>query len=338
MTNRNDESRLIAIGVDGGQSSTRCLVVDETGTILGHGCGGPSNHAYGGTGRRRLHDALESSIRGALPGIPPVPVESIALGMTGIGKDLGRQDLVKKYVQELVTSSRITICNDLVIALMGASVGRPAIIVYAGTGTHTYGFNEEGNEVRVGGWGHIIDDEGGGYDTGREALKRTFRSEDGREPPTILKSKLLTHFGCTTLAELRNKVYEGAGLGRPEIARLARLVAEVANEGDQIAQAILARAGRILGETAIVALQKLGKSKESFDVYYGGGVFVAGEHVLHSFRETLAAAAPKVKVRAPAFPPVVGAVFLAFQRAKIPVNEEMLDHLAEGVKQIGWGA
>jgi N-acetylglucosamine kinase len=38
----------IVLGIDGGGTSTTCLIVDEKGNVLGRGAGGPSNfHAVG---------------------------------------------------------------------------------------------------------------------------------------------------------------------------------------------------------------------------------------------------------------------------------------------------
>ncbi|MBA3335556.1 MAG: hypothetical protein H0T08_08110 [Acidobacteria bacterium] len=41
----------IFLGVDGGQSHTDALIADESGTILGRGLGGASNHAEHPGGR-----------------------------------------------------------------------------------------------------------------------------------------------------------------------------------------------------------------------------------------------------------------------------------------------
>jgi len=323
------------VGVDGGQSSTRCLVVDEGGSVNGHGCGGPSNHVQGEAGRRRLRSALQESLRGALPGEPPVPVDSIALGMTGIGKTLGKASLVETYTREFVSPRCISVQNDLLIALMGASIGEPGVMVYAGTGTHTYGFNERGEETRVGGWGHIIDDEGGAYDIGRQALKRAFRAEDGRNPPTMLREKLLRHFGCTTLAGVRNAIYDTDGFDRPQIAALSRLVGEAAAEGDNASVEILQTAGETLGRTAVVAARKIDWDEKPV-IYYGGGVFAAGEPLITSFRDAIEREMPHVPIRLPSFPPVVGAVLAAFGLLGLRPDAPVLETIAAGVQRIGW--
>ncbi len=324
------------VGVDGGQSSTRCLVVDERGHVLGHGIGGPANHLQGERGITRLRQALATVFKRAFPGEACPKVASICLGMTGVTRGEQTEQIVKEIVEEHLSSELVFVCGDMPIALAGAALLGPGVLVYAGTGANTYGIDEHGREVRVGGWGYLIDDEGAGYDLGRQALKWVFRAEDGRSCATLLREKLLAHFGCTTLKELRRRVYAGDGLPRPDIAALARLVGEGAAEGDAIAQSILASAGKTLAETALTAIRRLGKHDQPVTVYPAGGVFTAGKWIMEPFTSALFSGAPKACVAFPRFPPVVGAVFLALHLLDIDLDDRLLDHLSQGIEEIGW--
>jgi len=270
-----------------------------------------------------------------LPGDTPAAIESIVLGMTGIGKTLGRPRLVESFAREFVSPRAIAVHNDLKIVLAGASVGEPGIVVYAGTGAHTYGVNARGAEVRVGGWGHIIDDEGAGYDIGRRGLQSVFRAEDGRESPTVLKSRLLDHFGCDTTTELRNRVYDDQGLERSEIAALSRFVGQAADDGDTVAEAILRHAGETLATTAVTALKKLYQEGRPV-VYYAGGSFRSAV-LLRAFTQLLRLQSPDVDVRPPRFPPVAGAILLAFRLLDLDPGTPVSGTLAQGIAEIGWG-
>jgi len=324
------------VGVDGGQSSTRCLVVDEHGHMLGHGRGGPSNHLHGERGVARLRQALATVFAAAFPGEMHPEVTSICLGMTGVTRGEQTQQTVEEIVREYVLPEHIYVCGDMEIALAGAAVLGPGILVYAGTGANTYGVDENGREVRVGGWGYLIDDEGAGYDIGRQALKWVFRAEDGRGQPTLLREKLLAHFGCATLGDLRRKVYKDDGLPRSEIAALARLVSEAAAEGDTVAQSILAQAGQILAETAVTAIRKMGKQDQPITVYPAGGVFNAGSWIMMPFITVLRCNVPHARVAFPRFPPVAGAVFLAMRALGINPDERFLNCLFQELEEIGW--
>lgn len=315
------------VGIDAGATSTRCLVVDENGCVLGYGLGGPSNHTAA-----RLQKALDTVFSQAFPKEKRPFVESLCLGRAGSLP----KELVENIVRHYVQTKFMHICGDMKIAFWGATLGYPGILIYAGTGSNTYGIDEKGNEVQVGGWGYIIDDEGSGYDIGRQALKQVFRAEDGRSPPTVLREKILAYFNCATLAELLKKVYQNNGLPRSEIAALSKIVAEAAEEGDQIAQEILAKAGRALAYMVIVALRRLHKDDQSFPVYPAGGVFRAGSYILAPFKEELLRSCPRVEIKFPQFPPVAGAIFLALQGIDLQLTKEFLFNLTKGLEEIGW--
>jgi len=50
------------LGVDGGQSSTKALIGDETGRVLGSGTGGPGNHVGAAEGAAKLARAVGESV------------------------------------------------------------------------------------------------------------------------------------------------------------------------------------------------------------------------------------------------------------------------------------
>src|SRR2546430_6529458 len=52
------------LGVDGGQSSTRTLIGDDAGRVLGKGVGGQSNHARDADRRARLIKAITDALSG----------------------------------------------------------------------------------------------------------------------------------------------------------------------------------------------------------------------------------------------------------------------------------
>ncbi|MCD5408615.1 hypothetical protein LR090_05285 [Candidatus Bipolaricaulota bacterium] len=322
------------VGIDGGATSTKCLVVNEVGRVLGWGQGGPANHLAGELGMRRLRTAIEQVVGLSFPGELCPRVDSVCMGKTGFREQ--EVGLVRSIIRETLYSDHILVTGDMQIALAGAAWGQPGVLVYAGTGANTYGTDETGREVWVGGWGYLIDDEGGGYDIGRQALKQAFRALDGRSIPTLLQEKLQRHFGCSSMAELLERVYQDDGLSRPEVAALARLVHQAAQEGDTVAQDILARAGRALAQAAITALRRLGKLDQPFTVYPAGGVFRAGHWILDPLVEDIRQQAPLAEVKLPQFPSVVGAVLFAIRQLGMPVDEPFLENLKRDLKEIQW--
>src|SRR5690554_2491465 len=75
----------IAVGVDGGQSSTVCVAVNAQGEVLGTGFGGPSNHITEPGGPERCRKSVHDSVYGALDaaGLSIQDVGFVLCGMTG---------------------------------------------------------------------------------------------------------------------------------------------------------------------------------------------------------------------------------------------------------------
>lgn len=326
---------MYVLAVDGGASSTRALIGTVDGDLLGFGRAGPSNHLHGEAGLRRLREALTISIAEALSqsNIAPQAIEACWLGMTGIWENTQDHAIVTQITTEVVPCQRVAVGGDVHGALIGASSGQPGVIVYAGTGSVAYGIDEENRSVRVGGWGYIIDDLGGGYQIGRAALKAVFRASDGRGPDTSLHAALLKHFHAPSLAALRTLVYVNDGIDRPAVAQLARLVGQAAIVGDKVAIAILEDAARELALLADTTLKMLAPTAtRPLPVYTSGGVFKAGPSLLEAFKTRLLSDYPDVEIRNPVFPPIIGSFIMALRLLSHPLGEAHLRRLKRAVK------
>ena len=89
-------------------------------------------------------------------------------------------------LREILPADVVVVTDDAVIALAGATAGEPGIVTIAGTGSIAFGRNAAGRTARIGGWGYIFGDEGGGFDIARQALRAALRAEEGWGPPTAL--------------------------------------------------------------------------------------------------------------------------------------------------------
>jgi len=83
--------------------------------------------------------------------------------------------------------------TDAQAACVGAHRGGDGGVIIVGTGTIGWG-ELKGRQVRVGGWGLPISDEGSGAWLGCEALRRVLWAHDGRVPWTGLLDELFNHF------------------------------------------------------------------------------------------------------------------------------------------------
>ncbi len=313
------------LGVDGGQSSTLAVICDEEGRLLGSGNGGPSNHIHEPGGMERLRSALRDSVLGAWEQagfsqtVPP-RFASAGLGMTGSG------EYAAETLDQIAACEHKTVVHDSISAHAGALAGAPGVIVIAGTGSVALGVDAGGKALRVGGWSHLMGDEGSGYDIGRQALSAAARMEDGRAPVSRLHAAVLAHFHAQTLWEVHAQIH-APGASRAEIAALARVTAGCAQEGDETARVIFQQAGYQLAELALAALRGLRMEGVPTPVAPVGGVFQAGELILAPLRRFLQAGAPLARVVSPLLPPAFGAVILAYAAAGLPLTAGKRENL-----------
>jgi N-acetylglucosamine kinase-like BadF-type ATPase len=297
------------LGIDGGGTKTSAVITDASFKVIGEGLSGASNPLRAG-----LEEAV-SNIRTAVSqacaaaGIKTEEVAAACVALAGINHPI-HYHTMKDSLELALGIENLQLVTDVRAALVGALDSQPGIVVIAGTGSIAMGVNRAGREVRSGGWGPTLGDEGSGYDIARRALKAVAASFDGRSPQTVLTERFCKELGIATTADLPGVIYNSDS--EPvEIASLARLVAEAAREGDRVACEILEQAGRELGRLAVSVIERLGLQRERFLVACVGSVFRSGEHVLKPLREAVLVVAPGARVGPPLFPPTIGAAKLA---------------------------
>jgi N-acetylglucosamine kinase-like BadF-type ATPase len=299
------------LGVDGGQSSTTALVGDESGAVLGYGRGGPCNHVSGPEARARFVNAIGGCVRQALEaaGLPAeTAFEAACFGFSGGPADK------EGIISELFLTGRRMVTNDALIALSGAHAGGPGVITIAGTGSISFGRNAQGRMARVGGWGYVFGDEGGGFDLTRQALRAALRQEEGWGPPTALHKMLLEATGAKNANDLLHKFYTPE-FPRPRVASLSRLVDQAAAAGDRIAVGILEDAAAQLAGITAAARRLIFAEGEHCNVAPIGGVFKT-ERLLERFKY-LVELPGDATVVAPAYGPAAGALYEAYRLAGI---------------------
>ncbi|HEV2389139.1 MAG TPA: BadF/BadG/BcrA/BcrD ATPase family protein [Nitrososphaerales archaeon] len=330
-------TRLYA-GFDGGGTRTTCVVCDPTGSVLGVGSGGRSN--YHNTGQRNAVASLRRSFEGALAesgvGGGPPSVEA-CFGLAGLDSAVDFA-IMKSAIRsmELGSGRKRTelVVNDWRTAVTGAFIDEPGVTLIAGTGCVAAAQSPGGRRVvRVGGWGHIVDDRGSSYDIGRDALYAAMRDHDGRGPKTALLKLIMRRLDVGEPQGIIAKVYAGH-ITVSEIASLSVLVSEAAEGGDGVALEILREKGDVLGELVVSAASRLGMLKTPFGVSLNGGVFSAGRPILEPLEERIRAAAPRAEIVERKLAPACGAVVLLFRKAGVKVDRKMVARMALSFKKV----
>ncbi|MBI1816404.1 MAG: hypothetical protein HYR72_15610 [Deltaproteobacteria bacterium] len=305
------------LALDAGGSSTRCLVARSDGTVLGRGLGGPGNHILSGweTARASIIDAVGQAC--AMAPCEATSIGCAVAGSAGVGPNGEGREVIEALLTEQLPLARVQAIGDMVAAFWGALATDFGVVVAAGTGSVCYGRNERGESRQVGGWGHIMGDEGSAYDIAVRALRAVARATDGRGPHTTLCERIAAAMEVTDFMGIAVRVY-GEPMSRDAIARLAITVTAAAAAGDAVAQTILAEAGAELGLAAVTTLRALELDRIAAPVAYTGAVFGAGDAVIVPFATAIAAACPLTRIAAPEFPPTVGAFKLALRALGLP--------------------
>lgn len=305
----------VFLGVDGGASKTAALVTDENGKSLGSGVAGPSNHLRVGveTAARNIERAVNKAL--VAGDVASREIVWAYCGIAGADHPAHRQEVVDS-LSVFFPRGNFTVDNDARIALTGAIGFGAGAVVIAGTGSVAFGRNEEGVEVRVGGWGPTIGDEGSGFAIARQGLAAVMRAFDGRGPTTSMTDLLLEQHSMKP-EDVPRFVYAQT-THADDIARFGKLVIEAAGHNDPVACEILERAASELAASVLAVARRLELNAHPFPVAYVGGAFNAGEPLLGPMKKGILAGAPLAQVGPPQHTPVEGAAQMAKRAAVNP--------------------
>lgn len=270
----------LVLGLNAGGTRTVALLAEAgSGAVLGRGVGGPGNIRAVGAARVTESVAAATAAAFADAGREPGPVAAVAIGAAGAARPDDRA-AVEECLRAVIAAERYAVTNDAAIALRAAVPSGPAALLIAGTGSIGYGRAADGREVRAGGWGYLLDDDGSAYAVGLAGLSAILRAHDGRRPQTALRGALLAAAGLAAPEEIIGWVYRQP-TPRDEIAALAPVVADAARAGDQVAVGIVAAAGEALGALAVAVLRQLGAvASATIPLVTDGGFLHVSEDVL----------------------------------------------------------
>ncbi len=204
--------------------------------MLGRGAGPPAALRFG---IDRSLAAVESACTEAAAdaGLPAGGLRhtDAVVGLAGVG----RKGLLEELVARPHPFRSVRYVNDATIACLGAHGGRDGGVVIVGTGSVAFGI-VNGREVRIGGYGFPISDQGSGAALGLRALRVALRVHDGRIPKTRLASEVMKRFQDDPLEVIAWTDSATA----TDYATFAPLVLDLAEQGDAAALEIVRDAAK----------------------------------------------------------------------------------------------
>ncbi|MBI4409618.1 MAG: hypothetical protein HY561_07905 [Gemmatimonadetes bacterium] len=259
------------IGIDGGATRATALVTDETGRELARLGGGAGivKAASPAAGAQALASLAAKALSAAGAASPAA---GLCCALAGAGREPER-DAMRTALYAAGVARRVSVVTDAEAAIQDALGTGPGILIIAGTGSIGWGRGDDGQTVRVGGWGELLGDEGSGYAIGLAGLRAAARAVDGRGPATPLLEQLL--------AETKVKAPEGLiawveQASKADVAALAPRVLAAASQGDEVARALGAQAARDLVDHAAALHRRLSPWREAPLVALAGGLLAPG--------------------------------------------------------------
>ena len=240
MTIVDSQGGPLFVGVDGGGTGCRARIEDAAGRLLGTGIAGPAALRLG---IDRTLAEVERACRAALEeaGLATRTLGSVhaAVGLAGVG----RKGALEQLVQQPHPFCSVVYVHDATIACIGAHGARDGGIVIVGTGSVGFAV-VGGREVRVGGYGFPISDEGSGADLGLHAIRLALRAYDERAVGTSLTRDVMTRFHDDPFEAVAWMDHATA----TDYATFAPLVMRHADAGDPIARGIVRDAAEQIDE------------------------------------------------------------------------------------------
>lgn len=308
-----------SIGFDGGGTKTDCVVLDEQGTIVGEGHGGPSNPLRSGFDEafRSISEAAAAALKAA--GLHTRDITGVCAGLAGAG----RRNVVRRmtvFLTQEFTRATTLVTTDYEIALEAAVGPGPGIVLIAGTGSAAYGRNATGETARAGGYGPWVGDEGSAFEIGRRAVAAVARARDLDAPVTLLTEMIPAALECPDWDDLLQRIMKNPDEVFP---KLFHVVADAANSDDSAAKEILFTSAIGLGNLAMIVVRRLKMKDEEFPLVKCGGVFGHSKVLDDLLDSVLASGALRAKISRVDISPAVGAARIAARAAESPARASL---------------
>ncbi len=294
------------MAIDGGATKTLAAVLDLDERVVHLDQSGPSNEDAVGTKAAvaALLDAADRALQRA--GVGDEQIAAAVLAVAGTDTDAFARQVRKARNDEWI------VVNDVVGAWATATGARPGVGAISGTGSNVFGVGPDRRAWRVGGWGHVLGDEGSGYWLGLHAIRAALADRDGSGPETALSDAAVRFFDVASVEALAALVYSKP-LTKGEIAKFAIETCSCAEAGDAVARELYRHAVADLARQIVTVIGHtgLGEDGEPFPVGLIGSSFKAGAVFVEPLVVAIHDRAPTARAFVVDAAPVAGALRLA---------------------------
>lgn len=269
------------LGVDAGATKTRAVLYHADGSVYRRSTQGHGNIIVNEV---EALNNVRAAVAQCLEKIQDDEMVFALVGMAGV-QIANKSSEVKRFLQkEFSNIQQLEVINDGYLGMIAGLEGQDGVFVIAGTGSVIYG--KKGQDiVRVGGFGHLLGDEGSAYWIGRELFKLFTYFLDSAQTEQAIYQALLLKEGLKEKQayQLVKKFYN---LTKEEVAQYALFVSEQADNGDEYAIGLLKKAGQELASQVQVLLTRLDFTQK-IHLSISGSVAVKNKLVLDEMLKRL---------------------------------------------------
>jgi glucosamine kinase len=315
----------IVLGIDGGGTYTRVMVVNCTGQVLSFAESGGANPFHNANGKIHVQNAIREAI--AQAGKRLQDAVCIVSGFAGLDQEADHR-WAEEFTRLDNWKGRRLQVNDAVIAHAGALRSKPGIIVILGTGSNIFAINEEKRHIRNYDFHHYAAAAARhlSFETIYRVIARDYESEDHG-----LVEEVLEHWNVPTVEALRDLGMDGFIDNTQDRNRrfgaMAPLITKAAAQGIPLAQKVC-DAGAQAVEAGVRLLGECFKQEE-VTVSLIGSV-ARSSYMSKAVTERLGMTLNKsYNIVKPAFSSTAGAAMMALSLSNIDVNSKIEQVLSE---------
>ncbi len=319
------------LAVDAGNSKTVAMVVDAEANILGIGRAGRGDIYGAATEMAAVREVL-SAIHTALAAARSAPhlIRAAAFRLAGVDFAEDAEFWHHRIQQLLPGMGRWSVLNDAFASLRLADLSGVGLAITVGTGPAIAARSVDGREACS---GMFVLDDLGGQGLGNSALDAVFRAWMGLAEPTALEAKLLAHYGCSNVWQLRHEfMRRESRRAEQERWEAAKIVLELADAGDAVSQRIVETQARAFIDYAGWCAAEVGCSLAdgTLPVVLNGSVVQSQSGAMRdALLARLRDIAPAAPVRVADAPPLHGIALDALHEGGVPLTPKHLATLAQ---------
>jgi len=267
------------IGVDGGGTKTLAVLFDETGKIIKRHETGFSNFSIDEqTAKLNIIEAIDE-IYNTLDDPKDL---MIVIGVAGLAKLRGKETF-KAQVQTRFKAD-VLLETDALIALHSVPNPEHNSVIMAIGGTGSVVMAGEGLEVTmIGGFGHLLGDEGSAYHFVKNTLKYVIDDFESHQTASDFSKTILKKLKIDDYHNLIDFMYNQS---KSEIAQFSKVIVGLEQDGFNEVKTLLEKEASFAADLIIKGYHKL-NNQQNVIIALRGGFITQAPHVKDTLIESL---------------------------------------------------